>query len=455
MDLNTSNIQTKKPVAIVAQFGGETPVINRSLIGATTELIARGFRVLGPNDGADGILGIADAPGKNGKIEKVRRYPLGNYVEFNLLSDDELIRVSKRPGSFLGTSKFHIDDKTSPAIVEALKAKDCHYFFMIGGDSTAKIGQDILKAAERANYELKIGHIPKTIDNDLAVTDFSPGFGSAALAVCDRVFALKTSSDSQSGGLFITVTMGRNSGFLAGASGLSPFGPGTGADLIYLPEKNFVEYNFINDVSNILHNHRGQAVVVVSEGIRQEWKDAKGGYKLVSEVAADKANRILQNEGNIEEKRMSDAHFMLIDYLKNLVQPIVPDLKIRGETIGYSVRSGTMTSLVDLRVAFASGRQSVIFRLDPKNDGMPGISTVIKRIGQSHSFAVTFSQVPLSGVAVPGIQMPDYYIDTYGKGITDYFLEYAGVLLGPIDGYQSKYLLPSKWNSDGFIYMVE
>lgn len=449
-----SSVQTKKPVAVVAQFGGETPVINRSLRGAVIELMDRGFKVLGPLDGVDGILGMAWKPDADGRMQKVRTYSQGNYIEFNSLSSDEFRADCALPGSMLGTSKFHINDKNAPDIVEALKVKDCHYFFMIGGDSTARIGQNIVNAASHMNYDLKVSHVLKTIDNDVAETDFCPGYGSAALALCDRVFALKKSSGSQSGGLFITVAMGRQSGFLAAAGGLEPFGWGTGADLIYLPEKNFVETCFIDDVKNILHSHLGQAVVVVSEGIRQEWKSAKGGHKPVSEVAAEKAHKLLKDEGNHpDEKRLSDAHFTLFEYLKNLVQPLDPELKIRGETIGYSVRSGTMTSLVDRHVAFATGKQAVIFRL--QDDESPGLGTVIRRTGQGHSFSITFEKVPLSKVAVAGIMMPDHYIDTYGKTITDYFRQYAGVLLGPVNGFQSKYLLTSRWDHRGFIQMVK
>lgn len=443
-----SNAPVHRPVAVVAQFGGETPVINRTLYGVVRELLDNGFSVHGPRNGQDGILGIDRSQGG-----ETRRFRLGSYLDFNLLTDSELCRIRDTPGAHLGTSKFHVNGDSAAEIVGALQVKDCHHFFMIGGDSTALIGNKLLEAARAQGYELSVVHLPKTIDNDLAVTDHCPGYGSAALAVAERAFSLRTSSDSQSGGLFIAVSMGRNSGFLAAASALSPYGPGLGADLIYLPEKSFSKDHFLKDIESTLRCRRGEAIVVVSEGIRLLDAAEPGGYKLISQIAVEEKHKSLGVEPNLHEAQLSKAQPELAAYLCDLAERAFPRLRVRTDTIGYSVRSGSLVSAVDAAEAEAAGRQGVRYFLKRRDAAQDASgSVVIERIGQSHAYAVTFRYVPLSEVAQPGIQMPEHFIDTYGKQVTEWFHEYAGPLIGPTPHYPNRYLLPSGWDTGSFIH---
>ncbi|MDE1798733.1 MAG: 6-phosphofructokinase, partial [Candidatus Micrarchaeota archaeon] len=275
---------------------------------------------------------------------------------------------------------------------------------------------------------------------------------SAALNVTDRVYSLKKSTDSQSGGLFIEVTMGRNSGFLAASAGLAPYGPRSGADLIYLPERNFVADHFRADVENVLGMRMGQGVVVVSEGIREidPVKYPDKGYKLISKIAAEQNHWEMESDPNLKEERMSQGHRDLALYLGRMVKDSLgkmlgPDFRVRDHSTGYDARSGRLISSVDAAEAEAVGRQGVLYflRYGKEKSG----SVAIRRTGQSHTYAITFDFVPLEEMAAGPKKMPELYIDSYGKGVTDSFIQYAGPLIGPVPQYQNEFFLPAGWDA--------
>ena len=414
------NIHRRKKIAVVAQFGGPTSVINRTLFGVAYELRRKDFEVWGPIRGIDGIIN-------------------NDFLILSEFSDLKFNNIRRKPGSYLGTSKFNVNDDSAGDIADKLKVYGVNKFFMIGGDSTATIANKIKSATSKINHDIDIIHLPKTIDNDLVVTDHCPGYGSAALTVGKIAFGLDQENRSQ-GGIHIQVVMGRDSGFLAATSAL--LRTDGGPHLIYLPERSFEIDFFIRDVEDVLSrtSNPSRAYIVVSEGIRKYYEDnGELKYKLIADIAAEELHENVESEENLGGISLSVGSSVMARYLSNKLQKAFPNERVRADVLGYVARSFPDVSVVDAYEAELVGRDGV------KYSEMGSGSVIINRTGHLHTYSVNTEFVPLERVAGLTRTMPINFIGSYGKDISEDFLDYAGPLIGPVPGFDTDHLLPLGW----------
>ncbi|MDT3740651.1 MAG: diphosphate--fructose-6-phosphate 1-phosphotransferase [Candidatus Kapabacteria bacterium] len=412
----------KKKLAIVAQFGGPTSVINRTLFGVADELRKKDIEVWGPIRGIDGVL-------------------TNDFLIMSEFSELKIDQIRKKPGSYLGTSKFNVNENSAPIIAEKLKQYGANYFFMIGGDSTATIANQILKASGDINHEIIVIHIPKTIDNDLVETDHCPGYGSSALTVAKVAFGLDQENRSQ-GGIHLQIIMGRDSGFLAAASTLLR-GDG-GPHLVYLPERSFNFDLFLRDVEDVISrtSNPSRAFIVVSEGIRL-FHDENGEQKstLIADIAAAEMKEVVESEENLGGISLSVGSSVMARYLSNKLQKAFPTQRVRADVLGYVARSYPDVSYVDAVEAEYVGKEAVRYSQMDKGSG----SVIIIRTGHLHTYSIKTDFIDLERVAGKTKSMPKNFIGTYAKDISEDFLDYAGPLIGHVHGFDYDHLLPHGW----------
>jgi 6-phosphofructokinase 1 len=358
--------------------------------------------------------------------------------EFSKLKIDQ---IRKKPGSYLGTSKFNVNENSAPIIAEKLKQYGANYFFMIGGDSTATIANQILKASGDINHEIIVIHIPKTIDNDLVETDHCPGYGSSALTVAKVAFGLDQENRSQ-GGIHLQIIMGRDSGFLAAASTLLR-GDG-GPHLVYLPERSFNFDLFLRDVEDVISrtSNPSRAFIVVSEGIRL-FHDENGEQKstLIADIAAAEMKEVVESEENLGGISLSVGSSVMARYLSNKLQKAFPTQRVRADVLGYVARSYPDVSYVDAVEAEYVGKEAVRYSQMDKGSG----SVIIIRTGHLHTYSIKTDFIDLERVAGKTKSMPKNFIGTYAKDISEDFLDYAGPLIGHVHGFDYDHLLPHGW----------
>ena len=208
---------------VIAEGGGPTAVINQSLVGAVLE--ARLFPQIERIYGARyGVRGIVDE----------------DFVDLSIESRTNLEAISVTPSSALGSTRDKPDLAYCRDIFASLKAHGAAWFLYIGGNDTAQTVRIVSEEAAKKGYDLRCLHVPKTIDNDLMENDHSPGFPSAARFVVEA-FMGGDLDDRALLGVYLAVVMGRDFGFLTGASAAARTVEGDGPHLIYLPERAFDE----------------------------------------------------------------------------------------------------------------------------------------------------------------------------------------------------------------------
>ena len=298
----------QKANALVLQSGGPTAVINQTLFGVVLE--CRKYPKIEKIYGArHGIAGIVKQ----------------DFVDLTDYPADKLELIAKTPGSALGSTRDKADDAYCKKIFDVLKARDIGFLFYIGGNDSASNCGIINAAAKADNYELHVIHIPKTIDNDLLVTDHCPGFGSAAKFVASA-FAGVNLDNMALPGVYIGIVMGRHAGFLTASSVLARQYPDDGPHLIYLPERPFNIIRFVEDVKNV-YNKYGRCVVAVSEGVADE-DGVPIAIKLAKQIERDA-------HGNVQ----LSGSGMLGDLLADEIKAKAEIKRVRTDTLGYLQRS--------------------------------------------------------------------------------------------------------------------
>ncbi len=244
---------------IIGQSGGPTAVINSSLAGAIKAAKISGVeRIYGMRYGIEGLL-----------QDKV--FDLGVY--FSNLYDLSLLK--RTPAAFLGSCRYKLpsakdDEDTYKKIFALLEKYDIDKFLYVGGNDSMDTIQQLYDYAAEHSIKVRFMGIPKTIDNDLPYTDHTPGYGSAAKFIATSMKEMIQDNESFGAGdprIAVVEIMGRNAGWLTGATALSKDADCGGPDLIYLPELPFDEDDFIERVERILLTKKS-IVVAVSEGLR-------------------------------------------------------------------------------------------------------------------------------------------------------------------------------------------
>ena len=383
---------------LVAQGGGPTAVINQSLVGVVLE--GRKFTQVTSVYGAvHGVRGIVNE----------------DFLDLTQETTHNLEQVAVTPASALFSTRDKPDEKYCLEMFRVMRAHDVRYFFYIGGNDSADTVRIVNQQAEKAGYEFRAIHIPKTIDNDLVVNDHTPGYGSAARFVA-QAFIGANLDNAALPGVYIAVVMGRNAGFLTAASAVARKYPDDGPHLIYLPERPFSVDKFLKDVK-AASDRFGRCVVAVSEGI----VDAQGNSimtKLLDRVEKDA-------HGNVQLSGTG----ALGDLLAEQVKQHLKIKRVRSDTFGYLQRSffGCVSD-VDQHEAREVGERAVQFALWHNMDG----SVTIHRTG---NYSVDYRMTPLAEIAAKTRTMPDEFINDEGNDVTGAFLFYVRPLLG--SGLQS------------------
>jgi 6-phosphofructokinase 1 len=379
---------------LVAQGGGPTAVINQSLVGVVSE--ARRFAGVREIYGAvHGVRGIVDEDLVNLTRETVQNLEM----------------VALTPSAALGSTRDKPDQAYCKEIFRVLQAHQVGCFFYIGGNDSADTVRIVSEEAQKARYDLRCVHVPKTIDNDLMGSDHVPGYPSAARFVAQAFMGLNLDNRSLPG-VYVAVVMGRHAGFLTAASALARTFPDDGPHLVYLPERTFAVDKFLADVKANVDRH-GRCVVAVSEGIH----DAKGTpvtVSLAKEVERDA-------HGNVQLSGTG----LLADALTDAVKSKLGIKRVRGDTFGYLQRSFFgCVSEVDRSEAREVGEKAVHYAMANGRDG----SVSIERTG---NYAVDYRLTDLASVAGKTRTMPDDFIAADGAGVTEAFHAYLRPLLGP------------------------
>ncbi len=383
-----------KANALVLQAGGPTVVINQTLVGVVLE--ARKYSQISKIYGAKhGIAGVIKQ----------------DFVDLTDYPVDKLELIAKTPSSALGSARDKADGEYCKKMFEILKKHDIKYLFFIGGNDGASNCGIINAAAQAENYELHVIHVPKTIDNDLLVTDHCPGFGSAAKFIASA-FAGVNADNRALPGVYIGVTMGRHAGFLTAASVLARQSEEDGPHLIYLPEKVFNIHHFVHDVKTVFEKY-GRCIVAVSEGVADE-EGVPIAVKLAKQVERDA-------HGNVQLSGSGALGDLLADEIKSKT-----DIgRVRADTLGYLQRSFLgCVSEVDAKEAREVGRQAVKFAMSGDVDG----SVVMKR---NDGYNISYELVDLSQVAGGTKEMPDEFIKG-DNGVTQAFVDYVKPLVGEL-----------------------
>jgi 6-phosphofructokinase 1 len=388
---------------VIAQSGGPTAVINRTLAGAINELKALrlGTRILGAKHGIEGI------------IDK-------DFLPFDSVSGPLMRKVAEMPGAALGSTRMKPSPEDCQKILRVFWDLDVHYFFYIGGDDTARSLNIISKAAEETKQPLVCIHIPKTIDNDLVKPhDHTPGWGSAARFVALSSMGLDEDNRSMLG-IYINVFMGKNAGFLTASSALARQRDDEGPHLLYLPEVQFSEEKFIQDIQNV-YDELGRVHIAVSEGINVV--DEEGKLKPLLEVL-----RQTHGTDNFGGVNLSGSG-ALGDYLGQLVEKRVkPDksVRVRSDTMGYLQRSFPfVVSEVDAEEAELVGRMAVQYAFSEEKNA----SIALIRKDADHYECETIA-ASLELVGSGKRTMPKEFISSEENDITQQFVDYATPIIG-------------------------
>ncbi len=378
---------------LYAQSGGVTPVINATAAALIRAARASGDRVLAARDG---ILGVLEE----------------RLIDTDRLSDRDLVAIGHTPGGVFGSCRYKLkgmedNRREYERLIDVFRAHQVDCFFYNGGNDSADTALKVSRLGESMDYPIQCIGVPKTIDNDLAVTDNCPGFGSVAKYVA--VSILEASLDvmsmaSTSTKVFILEVMGRHAGWIAAAGGLAARAPGDPPQIILFPEIPFDQQRFCAAVRQSVEQN-GYCSVVVSEGLRNPEgefvaaaasRDAFGHHQLggVAPAVADIVKRELGYK----------YHWAVSDYLQRSARHIA--------------------SATDVEQAEAVGEAAVAMA----QAGQSGVMPVIRRISdQPYQWEIATAE--LDQIANHEKKMPREYITEDGFGITEPARRYLAPLI--------------------------
>ena len=371
---------------LIIHGGGPTCVLNASTYGVIREAQKHPEKI----GGVFGCMG-----GVGGLLSR-------NFRRLDSLAQEKLERLKYTPGTVIGSSRYPLAADDYARLADVLQEEGFSYVLMSGGNGTMDTCGRLHRAC--APKGILAGGVPKTIDNDISVTDHSPGFGSAARYIAGAVRAIGEDVKSLPIHVCIVEAMGRNAGWIAAASALARKNPGDAPHLIYLPERPFDEEAFLRDVK-ALHERQGGVVVVVSEGLKN-----RDGQPIVPPLF--QTGRAVYY-GDVSA------------YLAELVIRRL-GVKARSEKPGLLGRAQTeMQSFVDRNEAVEAGAEAVRALLD----GQSGFTTGFKRVS-TEPYRVRLIRIPLEDVTLAERTLPPEYIAPSGHDVTNAFLSWARPLLG-------------------------
>ena len=382
--------------AFYAQSGGVTAVINASACGVIEACKRHSDRIGKVYAGHNGIIGALTE----------------DLIDVSQESDETITALRHTPGGAFGSCRYKLKDIEThrtqyERLIEVFRAHDIRYFFYNGGGDSADTCLKVSQLSEKLGYPLIAIHVPKTVDNDLPITDNSPGFGSVAKYIATST--LEASLDiasmcATSTKVFVLEVMGRHAGWIAAAGALAGNGEGEPPHLVIFPEVAFDRARVMARVEEAVQKY-GYCVIVVSEGARYEdgtfLADSGNtdafGHRQLGGVAPTLAGMVKQDLGY-------KYHWAVADYLQRAARHLA--------------------SRTDVEQAYAVGQKAVELAIEGKNSMMPAI----KRVSDT-PYEWRIEAVPLAEVANREKFMPAEYIREDGFGITDACRQYLSPLI--------------------------
>ena len=400
-----------KKNAFYAQSGGVTSVINASASAVILE--ARKSAKIGKI-----------YAGKNGILGALRE----ELIDTSKESRKFIESLQYRPGGVFGSCRYKLKSIEDNLIeyerlIEVFKAHNIGYFFYNGGNDSADTALKISQISNKLNYPLQCIAIPKTVDNDLAVTDCCPGFGSVAKYVVTSTIEAALDVESMyesSTKVFILEVMGRHAGWIAGSSCLAQESHPGAPHIILLPEVTFNQNKFLAKVKEAVKKH-GFCVIVASEGI----KDSKGKFLAES------------------DSKDAFGHSQLGGVAPRLAELIDKKLKLKNHwaVADYLQRSAShLSSGIDRAHAFEVGKKAVQYALK----GLNGVMPIIKR-KSSAPYRWEVVPAPLTKIANVEKKLPAGFISRDGMGMTKRARSYFQPLIeGKVENIQTTYYQAGK-----------
>lgn len=392
--------------AVVGQSGGPTAVINQSMVG-----VVEGLRAGLMKSGAvKQVFGMRH--GVNGLVK-------GNLVDLSQVPQDKLNAVAETPSAALGSSRDKPDPEYCDKILKACQQHGFRYFFYIGGNDSSDTCRIVNEMARAAGYELRCIHVPKTVDNDLPISDHTPGYPSAARFVASAFRA--DSLDNRSlPGIKINVVMGRHAGFLTAASALARLREDDGPHLVYVPEVAFDTDRFIGDVDRVF-TRLGRCQIAVSEGIEDAQKRAIA-TTLIKNIEKDSHGNVQLSGSGALGDALADLLKDKLTRLKGLSKPP----RVRADTFGYLQRCWPDASPIDKREAREAGRYAAQLAAEGALDG----SVAIIR-ASSTPYTSSYKRIELKDVAAQTKHMPAEFLSGHCD-VSPAFIDYARPLAGEL-----------------------
>ena len=379
--------------ALVMQSGGCTHVLNRSLYGIASEFARTGSGTLyGAPHGLEGIL-------------------QGRAVNLSETPRDLWQSIADAPGAAIGSTRRRLRNDDIEMVFEYLERHSIRYWFIIGGNDSAETGHTLQTTADEIGYDLAVINIPKTIDNDLVLTDHCPGYGSAARFVATAVVGSGLDAEALTGASPVTIVevMGRDAGWLAAASALARREERDPPHVICVPEIPVDEDKFIADVQDA-YTRYGYAVAVISENAR-----AADGI-----LGAESEPWFVDDFGH--EYYDGPARYLAAQVSRKL------GVRARYEKPGTIQRSLVWAvSESDAREAEMAGRAAV----SAARGGMRDVIVTLEREDREE-YECRTSFAPLDQVSGKARRMPDEYLSASDNFVTDAFIEYLKPLTGEI-----------------------
>lgn len=382
---------------MIAQSGGPTSVINASVYGLVKEnFILEAFdNVYAGLNGIEGIL--------NKKI-----------INLSSMNKEDLENFKHTPSSGLGSCRYKLKDFRENEseyikLIDILNELNVKAFFYVGGNDSMDTTAKLSAYAKKKNLDIKFIGIPKTIDNDLMITDHTPGFGSAAKFIANTT--METYLDSTvyiNNGIFILETMGRDTGWLAASAALAEVHGTPCADLVYLPESEFCITTFLNDVRRIF-KEKNHVYIVASEGLRD------GDGRFITQCSKQGVH---DNFGHAQLGGVAN-------YLKQLIIDSGITSRVKALELGVLQRCAMhCASKVDIDEAIMVGRDALKYA----SEGNTGYMVAIKREANEPYRSSTIL-VDAAEIANKVKYFPTEWINKKGNNITTEAIEYLRPLV--------------------------
>jgi 6-phosphofructokinase 1 len=380
--------------AVVGQSGGPTAAINATLAGVVRGALECEYigKIYGMKNGIEGLL-------------QRRLIDLSDILD----TEEKIRSLERTPAAALGSCRLKLpsvekDASVYEKIFEIFSEYDIRYFFYIGGNDSMDTAAKVSKFAEERGYDIRIIGIPKTIDNDLLVTDHTPGYGSAAKYVATTVqeiiydCAVYTTK-----AVTIVEIMGRDAGWLTAASAVGSIVNGIAPDLVYLPECAFSMEEFYASIEKAFEKHPN-IVVAISEGIRF----ADGRY--VCESSDSGATDVFGH------KALSGAAKTLEMAVKNKF-----GCKVRSIELNLPQRcAGHLLSRTDISESVMLGKEAVRVAAE---EGVSGDMMIYERVS-NEPYSCTVSHKKVADIANMVKSVPSEYINAEGNFVTKECCEY-------------------------------